>query len=782
MRVALWAAIFLICGLPVLVAFWPVVSRPSAWLAAWETREAHFNSLGFALASGLVAGMVAILPALLVASRVAAGLVVVIGVTLLAIPEQAWAYGVAEAWRQVGWTAPPETFAASLRGVVTVATQLWPIPAAATAFTLARLPVDVVETARIDGVSRRVIARVVLPAWLVGSGVVSLLTLRMTTPFDLGAFLTSGVAARQTYAEATGDLGDKTAAAIGVTMPTTLVVAAGVWLVWRVSAVVSRESIVGPARLQVSGMTIVGALALLALMITPVAALVVTSGPSSPLGWIDANLPGLLNGLTLGGIVVVVASLLVALGVVSKPRWTLAIAVATFAVGGQVVALSLIRLLNARPEDGLVASLQDVAYDLLYDRPLFHAWPAAAMFAFVPLVAALWTWRGVSASLRDLAAVDGAGRLATAWRVTLPTTWPILAASVIATGLLAMAEPNAAALTYPGSLVNTMLSNVHTLAYAAMAEAALLAAGVALVGTLIVVGLLGVRRVAVLPVIAASLFLVGCDSGDEPEAVFGTLGSGDGQLVYPRAIVYSKAEDVVWVVDRTARVQKLDAETGEFLLGFGMPEQNYGKPVGVSVDDDGNVWVPDTHYSRVIVYSPGGDELFRIGTNGQGPGEFVWPTDVLLLDDGRVLISEYGAGEDGNNDRIQLFEPSENDELAATASIGSFGMDEGQFRRPQSMTTIGDVLWVADSSNHRLLAFDLRSDTLGQLLDTIGHEDATSDAGGFRFPYGVVADGDGKLVVVEFGNNRLQRIDPETGESLGVWGGFGARPGTFRYP
>ena len=41
---------------------------------------------------------------------------------------------------------------------------------------------------------------------------------------------------------------------------------------------------------------------------------------------------------------------------------------------------------------------------------------------------------------------------------------------------------------------------------------------------------------------------------------------------------------------------------------------------------------------------------------------------------------------------------------------------------------------------------------------------------------------DGSILVIEFGNNRVQRLDAVTGESLGIWGGTGVEPGRLRYP
>ena len=43
-------------------------------------------------------------------------------------------------------------------------------------------------------------------------------------------------------------------------------------------------------------------------------------------------------------------------------------------------------------------------------------------------------------------------------------------------------------------------------------------------------------------------------------------------------------------------------------------------------------------------------------------------------------------------------------------------------------------------------------------------------------------DSKGRLVVCEFGNNRVQLIDKETGKGLGTWGSAGREPGQLAYP
>lgn len=273
-----------------------------------------------------------------------------------------------------------------------------------------------------------------------------------------------------------------------------------------------------------------------------------------------------------------------------------------------------------------------------------------------------------------------------------------------------------------------------------------------------------------LAVLIAAVVGVGCrPSADQSpavvEAVWLETGTGPGQTVYPRAIAFDRERGWFYVVDRQGRVQRLDRE-GKYLSGWVMPNVLLGKPVGMSICPDGNLYVADTHYHRVMVYTPNGAEVRRWGREGNGRGEFVYPTDVAFHG-GRVFVSEYG-----DHDRVQVFTMA-GDFLY---EFGRFGAGRGEFSRPQSMVICGDEVFIADACNHRIQVFGVG----GEFRRTLGG--VGDGPGRMRFPYGLVADAGGKLIVTEFGNNRIQRIDPATGEGLGTWGVGGRGPGELAFP
>jgi DNA-binding beta-propeller fold protein YncE len=259
----------------------------------------------------------------------------------------------------------------------------------------------------------------------------------------------------------------------------------------------------------------------------------------------------------------------------------------------------------------------------------------------------------------------------------------------------------------------------------------------------------------------------GCRDRNEPEAIWLRTGAGPGQVVYPRCVDYCKADDTFFVVDRLARVQHLDHE-GNYLSGWQMPDWKNGKPTGVTVGPDGLVYLADTHYQRVMVYDPRTcQEVRRWGTMGKGPGQFIYPTDIAFDEKGHIFVSEYG-----DNDRIQVFD-QKGDFLY---TFGKPGRGPGELARPQSMVIDDGLVYVTDASNHRLSVFK----TDGTFVRTMGSIGA--GLGQFRWPYGLAEDKQGNLVVVEFGNNRVQLVDKKTGQGLKVWGAAGRSPGELAYP
>lgn len=262
----------------------------------------------------------------------------------------------------------------------------------------------------------------------------------------------------------------------------------------------------------------------------------------------------------------------------------------------------------------------------------------------------------------------------------------------------------------------------------------------------------------------------GCvDQGESTgrlEKVWGRRGISDGRFQKPRAMAIDEQEQL-YIVDMTARIQVFDRD-GNFLRVWQTPVHVNGRPTGLSFDRRGRLLVADTHYNRVLAYSPLGELLETFGgVQGHGPGEFGLVTDAVEDSKGNLYVAEYGE-----YDRIQKFSPKGDFLL----QWGGHGGEPGQFMRPQNIAIDEqDRLWVADACNHRIQVFDSE----GRVLDIWGREG--SQPGELYYPYDLVFDDAGHLYVSEWGNCRVQKFT-RSGESLGCWGRRGRAPGELDHP
>ena len=271
------------------------------------------------------------------------------------------------------------------------------------------------------------------------------------------------------------------------------------------------------------------------------------------------------------------------------------------------------------------------------------------------------------------------------------------------------------------------------------------------------------------------VLLTGCeDSGPQPgkvEKVWGKRGTANGRFNKPRAITID-SHDNLYIVDMTARIQVFDRK-GTYLRSWQTPASINGRPTGVSIDRQGRVMVADTHYFRVLFYTPEGkllEEMTIGGTSGPGPGEFNFVTDVVQDSQGNYYIAEYGE-----YDRIQKF----SSERKFLYQWGSHGSEPGQFMRPQGLALDEhDHLWVADACNHRIQVFDATG-AEPKLIKQWGRQG--NAPGELNYPYNLWLDGKGSIYIAEFGNHRVQKFSLD-GEPQGTWGRNGAGEGEMYQP
>lgn len=234
------------------------------------------------------------------------------------------------------------------------------------------------------------------------------------------------------------------------------------------------------------------------------------------------------------------------------------------------------------------------------------------------------------------------------------------------------------------------------------------------------------------------------------------------RLAKPIGISADGAGDL-YVADASAKFIKVYDREGKFLRKFG-GDTFFDRLASVKVDKKGErVYVVDiggisSENHRVRVFdAKSGKHLFDFGKRGVGTGEFNLPRDIAIGKDKLYVV-------DGGNFRIQVFDM----EGKFIQTFGSVGKQFGSFGRPKEADTDADGnLYVIDAAFGNFQIFNPQ----GELLLFIG-ERADGDAPGrFGLPSGVAVDENGRIYVVD---QLFKKVDIFRPYKLGEKEGYAA--------
>jgi iron(III) transport system permease protein len=430
----------------------------------------------------------------------------------LLMPSLAYAYGWSQfvrllrpVFEQMSITFVPAGPADVARCVWSLAAWLWPVPAGLIGLALRRMDTGVQQQAILDGALLRVTVRQLLSPIIASCAIVTLLATQefsvyeptgisvvateVRMVFETGAFSSLGnpiVSAVAGSGLAAPDQPARAAAAVATAIPllliTCLLAGLAMWFALRTEG---GESVTtGPWPRALNAPRWASALALLLVLITvgiPVLSLFLSlKVPFSPLNIWEEFKPQLVGSISVAACALV---LTIVVAFSAAGRWTtglLALAGACFLIGGQLLAISLIRIYD-RPSlmwayNGI--TLPIIAY--------------AARFGWLPLAAARGTWTDSWRELREMAALDGAGPLRTAAYVVWPLAWPSLLAGCLLVGALSLTEVPATVLLSPQNpqvLTPMLMTWVHMVRYDSMIEASLAMMALVLIPAIVAVAL-----------------------------------------------------------------------------------------------------------------------------------------------------------------------------------------------------------------------------------------------------------------------------------------------------
>ncbi|MBA4382499.1 MAG: hypothetical protein C0406_08035, partial [Sideroxydans sp.] len=254
------------------------------------------------------------------------------------------------------------------------------------------------------------------------------------------------------------------------------------------------------------------------------------------------------------------------------------------------------------------------------------------------------------------------------------------------------------------------------------------------------------------------------------------LGWADGvgaatQFFYPAGIttdgvnlyVADSGNDRIRKVEiATGNVTTLAGSTRGFADGTGAAA-NFSVPTGITTDG-ANLYVADTANSRIrkVVIATGavttlaGDGAFGFADGVGVAARFNAPSG-LTTDGANLYVA------DTTNNRIRkIVIASGNVSTLAGSGLARFVDGVGAaagFNLPQSISSDGTHLFVADTSNSLIRKIQIATGTVTTLAGDVvgGYADGIGAAAKFNLPRGITTDGT-YLYVADSSNNRIRKI------------------------
>jgi iron(III) transport system permease protein len=520
------ATIAICCGLPLIWLIVQIATNPHVLGELKVDPGFRYRLLARTLTFNMTAAAIAValaIPAGLALGRGRGLRSVLLWIALpigLLLPSIVFAYGWKQFLRIIGvWYGhsgiatqnafdfAPASVPDILRCIWTLATWLWPLPAALMGLSLRRLDTQVQEQALLDGVLWRITLRHLIAPALAAFCIctvlavqefavyeptgISVVATETRMVFETGAFSSPSNPITQTFGPvgARGERVDQDlvgvtgqAARAAAALATSLPLLATMMLLALIAYTAARglsvtEAVqVGPWPRALSTRGWVIALAWVVIVFTvgvPILAMFLSlKRHLSPAEVYNEFAPQASGSIVIALTSGIVALCLALSGALRRRPLAIVMGGLTFLIGGQMLAIALIRLYN-RP-----------ALTWVYNGLPIIVMAYVGRFGWLAMAAAGLSWSKPWRELRDLSSVDGATPAQTAWHVIWPLAWPILGASAMLVMILSLTEVPATVLISPQRpqpLIPMLMTWVHMLRYDAMIEGSLLICGMVIV-------------------------------------------------------------------------------------------------------------------------------------------------------------------------------------------------------------------------------------------------------------------------------------------------------------
>jgi hypothetical protein len=220
----------------------------------------------------------------------------------------------------------------------------------------------------------------------------------------------------------------------------------------------------------------------------------------------------------------------------------------------------------------------------------------------------------------------------------------------------------------------------------------------------------------------------------------------------------------ILVVDGAANAIEIFDENGSPLFAF-TDDEHLRNPGRAAVDREGRIYVLDDDRSRIKVFSYRGDFLAYLDPPGFDPREKASFTAITFDEEGDLWLGESRSGQ------VVAYGRG----MQPKVRIGTPGDGPGQFEGIVGIALGPDHVYVASQDGIAVHVFTRQ----GRFLRAWGHHDAGLQ--NVSLPAGIAVDAKGRVVLLDTLRQELKYFDPD-GKLIDLFGGLGRQPGAVAYP
>ncbi|EEG77732.1 6-bladed beta-propeller [Dethiobacter alkaliphilus] len=209
-----------------------------------------------------------------------------------------------------------------------------------------------------------------------------------------------------------------------------------------------------------------------------------------------------------------------------------------------------------------------------------------------------------------------------------------------------------------------------------------------------------------------------------PRFAFGESGNKPGEFSFPYGIEKTSNGEIFVADVYNGNISVFD-DRGNFLRYFAPQEKELTQPAGLFIHET-SLYVSNLDPGQILVFDLETGELLRkIGSEGDGLGQLMFPNDAVIGPDGNLYVSDTG------NNRIQVY--TINGEFIETLNNEPLFSPRGIIFGPRGQ------LYVATKITNDITVLD----ETGRVTERFGQDL-------FELPNGIALDDNGFLYVTDY--------------------------------